>query len=42
MTAWQQLAGQKISDDDAFAKAWMKARADALTKAGLQVVVPDW
>lgn len=42
MTAWQQLAGQKISDDDAFAKAWMKARADALTKTGLQVVVPDW
>jgi len=42
MTAWKQLVDQKISDDDAFAKAWMKARAEALTKADLQVVVADW
>lgn len=40
--AWESVTRQNIGDDQAFAKAWMKARADALGKAGMEVVVTDW
>lgn len=40
--AWQQLGKQKFADDQAHSKAWQAARADALSKAGLDVVVTEW
>ena len=40
--AWQSTVKQHSGDDAAFAKAWMKARAEALEEAGLEVVVADW
>lgn len=40
--AWKAVNAGSHADDKAFAQAWMKARADALTKAGFDVVVNDW
>ncbi len=36
--AWKQMAGKNIADDDAFKKEWMKVRAAALDKVGLDPV----
>lgn len=40
--AWQNLVKSHKGDDATFSKAWMKARADALQKAGFEVVVTSW
>jgi TRAP transporter TAXI family solute receptor len=40
--AWKTVSAAGHADDAAFAQAWMKARADALTKAGFDVVVTAW
>jgi TRAP transporter TAXI family solute receptor len=40
--AWKGYKANAPADDKEFAKGWMKARADALTKAGLDVVVAEW
>ena len=40
--AWADVNKQKHADDAAFAKAWMKVRADALKKAGMEPVVTEW
>jgi TRAP transporter TAXI family solute receptor len=40
--AWKQVQAAKHSDDDEFQKAWMKTRADALIKAGLDPVITTW
>ncbi|MBI4203741.1 MAG: TAXI family TRAP transporter solute-binding subunit [Betaproteobacteria bacterium] len=40
--AWAQVAKSAHADDKAFAQAWMKARADALVKAGFEPVVTSW
>jgi TRAP transporter TAXI family solute receptor len=40
--AWKSVQAAKHSDDKAFEQAWMKARADALTKAGMDPVVTSW
>jgi TRAP transporter TAXI family solute receptor len=40
--AWTAYKGSGSADDKEFAKGWMKARADALTKAGLAVVQAEW
>jgi len=40
--AWQQMKRQDYADEKAFAKAWMKVRAEALAKAGMDVVVEEW
>lgn len=40
--AWQELTKQHTGDDQAFAKAWMQARAKALQAAGMAVVIEDW
>ncbi len=37
--AWEQVKKGKHANDEAFEKAWMKARADALTKAGFDPVL---
>ena len=42
MATWELLKKTAPSDKDAFEKAWMKARADALTKAGLDPVLQSW
>ncbi|MBI2960706.1 MAG: C4-dicarboxylate ABC transporter, partial [Betaproteobacteria bacterium] len=41
-SAWASVKKGSYADDTAFAQAWMKARADALTKAGLEPVVTHW
>jgi TRAP transporter TAXI family solute receptor len=38
MAAWKDVGAQKHTDDKAFEAAWMKARAAALTKAGMEPV----
>jgi TRAP transporter TAXI family solute receptor len=38
MAAWKEVGAQKHADDKAFETAWMKARAAALTKAGMEPV----
>lgn len=38
MAAWKDVGAQKHADDKAFETAWMKARAAALTKAGMEPV----
>jgi TRAP transporter TAXI family solute receptor len=38
MDAWKAYIGKAPSDDKAFAEGWVKARAAALTKAGMDVV----
>jgi TRAP transporter TAXI family solute receptor len=40
--AWKKTEAVSYADDKAFEQAWMKARAEALKKAGLDVVVADW
>ncbi len=40
--AWAETTKSAPADDAAFAKAWMKARADALTKAGMEPVLTEW
>lgn len=40
--AWKAVMAGNHADDKAFQQAWMKTRADALTKAGLDAVVTDW
>jgi TRAP transporter TAXI family solute receptor len=40
--AWAQVKKASYADDKAFEAAWMKARAAALAKAGLDPVVTDW
>jgi uncharacterized protein len=40
--AWKAVQSGSHADDKAFEQAWMKARADALTKAGLDPVVTSW
>lgn len=40
--AWADFTKSAPADDAAFSKGWQKARADALTKAGLEPVVAEW
>jgi TRAP transporter TAXI family solute receptor len=40
--AWKAYKGSAPSDDAAFKQGWIKARADALTKAGMDVVHTTW
>lgn len=40
--AWAQVKKGKYADAAAFTKAWMKVRADALTKAGMEPVITEW
>jgi TRAP transporter TAXI family solute receptor len=40
--AWKDYTAKAPSDDGEFAKGWMKARAEALGKAGLEVVAETW
>lgn len=40
--AWADYSKNAPADDAAFAKGWMKARADALGKANLEPVVTEW
>jgi TRAP transporter TAXI family solute receptor len=40
--AWTGYKAKAPADDKEFVKGWMKARADALSKAGLDVVVAEW
>ena len=40
--AWAATVKSAPADAAAFAKAWMKARADALTKAGMEPVTTEW
>jgi hypothetical protein len=41
-TTWADVTRGAHTDDKAFVQAWMKARADALVKAGLDPVVMSW
>ena len=40
--AWDATKKSAPADDAGFAKAWMKARADALKKAGMEPVTTEW
>jgi TRAP transporter TAXI family solute receptor len=40
--AWKTYMPTAPADEKDFAKGWMKARAAALTKAGMDVVVTEW
>ncbi|MCC6471437.1 MAG: TAXI family TRAP transporter solute-binding subunit [Alphaproteobacteria bacterium] len=40
--AWGETTKSAPADEAGFAKAWMKARADALTKAGMEPVLTEW
>ena len=40
--AWAETSKGNHADDEAFKQAWMKARADALTKAGFEPGVTSW
>ncbi len=40
--AWAATVKSAPADDAGFARAWMKARADALTKAGMEPVLTEW
>ena len=40
--AWKSYLGSAPSDEKEFEKGWAKARAAALMKAGLEVVVTEW
>ena len=39
---WEGYKAKASSNDEEFAKGWMKARAEALTKAGLEPVLTEW
>ena len=41
-TAWDSYKAKAPSSDEEFARGWMKARAEALTKAGLEPVLTEW
>lgn len=40
--AWKEVKGRTHANDEEFAKDWMKTRADALTKAGMDPVMTSW
>lgn len=40
--AWEQINQGNHADDKAFQQAWMAARAEALTKAGMDPVLSSW
>jgi TRAP transporter TAXI family solute receptor len=40
--AWQAYKANASSNDDEFKQGWMKARTDALVKAGLEPVLTSW
>jgi hypothetical protein len=40
--AWEAHKAKAPSNENEFVKGWMKARAEALTKAGMDVVVAEW
>jgi TRAP transporter TAXI family solute receptor len=40
--AWKDVQKSAPADEAGFAKAWMKARAEALTKAGMEPVLTEW
>ena len=40
--AWKDYTAKAPSDDGEFSRGWMKARAEALGKAGLDVVAETW
>ena len=40
--AWKSYSSSAPADDKEFEKGWMKARAAAMTKAGMEVVVSEW
>jgi uncharacterized protein len=40
--AWKSVQSGSHADEKAFEQAWMKRRADALTKAGMEPVVTSW
>ena len=42
MDAWAEVKKGSYADDKAFVAAWQKARAAALTKAGLDPVTTNW
>jgi len=42
VAAWKAYLPAAPADEKEFAKGWMKARAEALTKAALDVVVTEW
>jgi TRAP transporter TAXI family solute receptor len=40
--AWKDYSAKAPTDDKEFIRGWMKARAAALTRAGLDIVVAEW
>jgi TRAP transporter TAXI family solute receptor len=40
--AWQTYKAKASSNDEEFARGWMKARAEALGTAGMDVVLTEW
>jgi TRAP transporter TAXI family solute receptor len=40
--AWKAYTAKAPADDAAFKQGWMKARAEALTKAGMEPVLTSW
>ncbi len=42
MAAWDAYKAKAPSAEEEFAKGWMKARAEALTKAGMEPVLTEW
>lgn len=40
--AWAAYTAKAPADDNEFKQGWMKARAEALTKAGMEPVVTSW
>lgn len=41
-SAWKDYGAKAPADEKEFAKGWMKARADALIKAGMEPVQTEW
>jgi uncharacterized protein len=41
-SAWKSYTANAPADEKEFEKGWMKARAAAMTKAGMEVVVSEW
>ncbi len=41
-SAWKAYSPTAPADEKDFARGWMKARAEALTKAGMDIVVTEW
>jgi hypothetical protein len=40
--AWAAYKAKASADDNEFKQGWMKARADELTKAGMEPVLTAW